>query len=388
MYCFVICVCILSVLSVQGQNEKYDIGGYLHYNQSVLMEQQWQVHNQFHNRINTEWHIDTALTAGVELRNRFFYGDIARQQPELIDMLDAQVGYIDMSTAYGDGNSWVASSVVDRLYLDYTYKKMQIILGRQRINWGRNIVWNPHDVFNTASYFDVDYVEKSGSDAVRMMYYTNETAHAEWAVKKNADSSITAGALYKWNTHGYDVQCVAGVFEDDELFAGIGWEGYVHSFSVRGEMNMFYPHSYTRDTTPTVLFGLGTDYMTSSGIFLQAECLYNQYAEVYNLESLLMQNPSVLVGGGTAGTVQQVKSISFDEFSAFVSAQYSINPLCTVGLSGMYFMESQGFFLNPSVSYSLAENFEISCIGQYFNFTIRNAREDYTIAYGLLSWSF
>jgi hypothetical protein len=69
-------------------------------------------------------------------------------------------------------------------YLDYTAGKWQFRVGRQRINWGVNLVWNPNDVFNSFSYFDFDYEERPGSDAVRVQYYTGTTSSASWFTKQ------------------------------------------------------------------------------------------------------------------------------------------------------------------------------------------------------------
>ena len=56
-------------------------------------------------------------------------------------------------------DSWFLHTMLDRAWIDYTRGKLQLRLGRQRINWGTNLVWNPNDVFNTFSYFDFDYEE-------------------------------------------------------------------------------------------------------------------------------------------------------------------------------------------------------------------------------------
>ena len=127
--------------------------------------------------------------------------------------------------------------------------------------------------------------------------------------------------------------------------------------------------------------------MTSNDIFLQAELVYSQYAKNHTIEDLLTQDPMLLTGGGS-GLVTNVKSISFDEFSALLSAQYAITPLLNTSVSGMYFAHSKGYFVSPNISYSLSQNCDVSLLGQYFNLEVFNNRESFFMIYGLVSYNF
>ncbi len=89
--------------------------------------------------------------------------------------------------------------------------KFQVTLGRQRINWGQTFVWNPNDIFNAYSYFDFDYIERPGSDAVRLQYFPSSSSVAEFAVKVDDENDITAAGLYRFNKWGYDIQFLAGL---------------------------------------------------------------------------------------------------------------------------------------------------------------------------------
>lgn len=111
-----------------------------------------------------------------------------------------------------EGKSYVLNIAIDRLWLDFTHKNFQATLGRQRINWSQTFVWNPNDLFNTYSYFDFDYEEKPGSDAVRLQYFTSASSKAELLVKAGKDKKVTAAALYRFNKWKYDFQGLAGIF--------------------------------------------------------------------------------------------------------------------------------------------------------------------------------
>ncbi|MCG8318265.1 MAG: hypothetical protein MI921_02070 [Cytophagales bacterium] len=47
------------------------------------------------------------------------------------------------------------------------------VIGKHRINWGKSYVWNPNDVFNAYSFFDFDYEERRGTDALLIKYTTS-----------------------------------------------------------------------------------------------------------------------------------------------------------------------------------------------------------------------
>jgi len=377
-----------SLFGQEEQPKKLEFNGYINYNQSITMADLWLMNNQIHNRLNAKYYLDSSLTFVAEGRNRIFYGDQVRLSPKMQEQLNAKTGYLNLNTSFGDKNNWVAASMLDRLYLDYTHNKVQLTIGRQRINWGRCVAWNPNDVFNTASYFDVDYMEKSGSDAIRLQYYKSETDKLEFAIKLDNNEKITAAGLYKFNKYNYDWQIITGLLQEEDAFVGLGWEGYIKSFSFRGESNYLYPTNSNLDTAGIFIASIGTDYMTNNSIFIQAEFIYSQYAKNYNLEYMLTQDPSILLGGGSSNIVSNVKTISFDQYSALITAQYSINPLLNAGLSGMYFFDAKGYFINPSLRYSIAQNCELSLIGQYFNIEVFKQRESFFMLYGLLSYSF
>ena len=59
----------------------------------------------------------------------------------------------------------------DRLFIEWNKEKWNIRIGRQRINWGINLAFNPNDIFNAYNFLDFDYEERPGVDAARVQYY-------------------------------------------------------------------------------------------------------------------------------------------------------------------------------------------------------------------------
>jgi len=139
--------------------------------------------NLIHNRLNFRWYATNKLTFAAEARNHFFSGQLVREFPLYKEFVDTDPGYFDLSHTMASGNSWFLHSMIDRAWVDFTKGKWQITAGRQRVNWGINLVWNPNDIFNTFDYFDFDYEEQPGSDALKIKYYTGVTSSAELVYK-------------------------------------------------------------------------------------------------------------------------------------------------------------------------------------------------------------
>ena len=154
-------------------------------------------------------------------------------------MIDTDNGFVRLSDNLSKGNSYVLNSKIDRAYIDYTKDKFQVTIGRQRINWGQCFTWNPNDLFNAYSFFDFDYVEKPGSDAIRMQYYSTNTSTFEFAVKADNNSKVTSALLYRFNKWNYDIQFLGGLLNEQDYVVGTGWSGNIKGASFRGEISYF-----------------------------------------------------------------------------------------------------------------------------------------------------
>lgn len=126
--------------------------------------------DMIHNRLNFRWYTNNQFTVAVEARNRIFFGQMIREFPMYKDYINVDNGIVDLSGIVASGKGWFMHSMIDRAWVDYTKGDWQVRVGRQRINWGVNLVWNPNDIFNSFSYFDFDYEERPGSDAVKVQY--------------------------------------------------------------------------------------------------------------------------------------------------------------------------------------------------------------------------
>lgn len=329
-----------------------------------------------HNRLNFKGFITDNITIALELRNRLFTGDMVRGGTGYAGLAGADQGFIDMSWNLVSKQSFFLNTTADRLWLDLNYGKFQARLGRQRINWGQALVWNPNDIFNAYSYFDFDYVERPGSDAIRLQFFPDYSSTLELALKSDHDDDITAAVLYRFNKWSYDIQFLGGVFDNDELVAGAGWSGAFGSVSFRGEASWFQPFEKFADTTGTGIFTAGIDKFFSNNSMVQVQLMYcNNPVDFADFGLLYSRD-------------MNVKDLAFSEFSAFASYSYPVTPLFNAGISSMWFPGLEGFFTGVSGDYSMAENVDFTCLWQHFNGKFGANRSKVNLAFIRIKLSF
>jgi hypothetical protein len=332
--------------------------------------------NLLHNRLNFKGYINKNITIAVEFRNRLFTGDMVRAGTTYSEMIGTDPGWLDMSWNIINKNSFFLNTTIDRLWLDMNYNKLQIRIGRQRINWGQTFVWNPNDIFNAYSYYDFDYVERPGSDAIRIQYYPSSSSALEIAVKADNNNDITAAGLYRFNKWGYDIQFLAGYSNSTDIVAGAGWSGAIGSVSFTGEGTWFHPLEAFKDTTGTTIITAGIDKVFTDNSIVQVQMMYcNNPLSLNNFSNFYFGNLSA-------------KDLAFSKFSAFGQFTWAASPLLNLGISAMWFPDLKGYFAGPSVDYSLAENVDFSLIWQHFNSIMGGERTRINLAFLRVKYSF
>jgi hypothetical protein len=351
----------LQVAPDSSKIQKFLINGYVKDLQMILFQDvrsEWTTANLIHNRINLKWLPSSSITAALELRNRFFYGDMLTKFPGYNKSFETDRGFLNLTRNVLDERSFLFNTSIDRLWLQYSNQKLQLTAGRQRINWGQTFVWNPNDIFNTYSYFDFDYEEKPGSDAVRVQYFLNPTSVLEIAGKLDAQHKGTAAGLYRFNKRNYDIQFLGGLAESEDYVVGMGWSGQILKGGFRGEASYFHPKSNRNDSIAVFLASVGYDYTFKNSLFLQLEALYNGNDRSSNILSLNQLNTSNI----------NTKNLFLSGYSYFGSLSYPFTPLLNGSLAGITNFKNKMFFINPSVSYSLMQNLELMLTSQIINF--------------------
>ena len=302
-----------------------------------------------HNRLNFKWFLNQRFTFKADLRTRAFWGD--GLDDTFITGLDGANDYLDLSYGVTNNNGLAFHTMIDRLYFQFNSGNWEARLGRQRINWGINTIWNPNDIFNAFAFTDFDYEERPGSDALRVKYYMGFASSIEFAIKAAEDwESATGAVLLKLNKWNYDFQILTGVAQN-ELVLGGGWAGGIKGLGFKGEFSYFLPFAEGIDQTFTGTFGLS--YITSKSLFFNAGYLFNSNG--MNEGSLLNLFSFEL----------SAKNLYPYKHSIFLQGSYPFTPLINAGLAIIYSpSKAHALFVNPTFTYSIAENWDIDLIGQ------------------------
>lgn len=361
-YFYFLSLFVLSFTASNAQDEpSASLNGYLKFLQTVQFQRpdkSWITDNIFHNRLNFKWYPTEHLTVTAELRSRLFYGETVKLFPRYRDFVDSSTGYVaDLSAVIAEGNSFFIHSVLDRVNVDWSKDKWQVRIGRQRINWGQSFVWNPNDVFNAFSFFDFDYEERPGSDAVLVRYYTGATSSIEFATAFAEDwDEYKVAALYRWNLGNYDYQVLTGKVGMDYAL-GAGWSGQIGGAGFKGEVTWFEPINQFFSGEGSVVASLSGDYTFESSVFVHSEVIYNSYASRLSITgaglNLLLESRSP-------------KTLTFTEWSLFNEASYQISPLVKTGLYTIYNPTDESFFLGPNAEVSISDNVYLLFMGQFF----------------------
>lgn len=345
-------------------SKKLTLSGYISTLQNATFDSiqgNWTTGNLIHNRLNFKWYPASTLSGALEVRNRLAFGESIKLNPNAANEYKKDYGYMNLTTNVFHGNSYLLNTSVDRLWLAYEKNKWKITLGRQRINWSQTWVWNPNDIFNTYSFFDFDYAERPGSDAIRVQYNNSEVSITEMALKLNIQKQLTGAAYYKFNRWNYDFQVLGGILNQTDYVIGAGWSGAIKSLAFRGEMSYFQPKNNFSDTTGLFLASVAFDYTLDNSLTLMTEFLYSSKVSS-SLQTFQSYYAAPL----------SVKNLSFVKYNLMLQATYPITPLLSGTLAGMYFPPIKGYYIGPSLSYSASDNIEFSVYLQSFGAKIKD----------------
>lgn len=380
----------------QEKLKKWELKGYVTNMQSVQftdIKGTWLNDNLINNRLDFTWYPNDKWKFNTGLRNRIFTGESIKLIPGYSQLLlDAEQGWMNMSWNVIDEQSVIMNMNIDRLFLQYETGNFSATVGRQRINWGKSYVWNPNDLFNTYSFFDFDYPEKPGSDAIRLQYYTGMSSSVELAAKintiktdtlRNEENRYTLAALWRFNKFNYDFQLMSGIYETDELAFGAGWSGAIKHIDFKGEISYLHPKDKMKDTSGQFIASVSLGYMFPSTLNLQLEFLYTDIPTngINNFYQYYYQPLSV-------------KTLSFTEYNLFAQIGYQITPLFTANFAGMYYPKIKGYYFGPTFDYSFTDNLFASIVIQTFSgetpdpVSGKEIRNNATFAFLRLKWSF
>tara|TARA_B100000686_G_C16805502_1_gene989868 strand:+ start:4437 stop:5615 length:1179 start_codon:yes stop_codon:yes gene_type:complete len=362
---FFILLIFLNSLSLKAQEESeisikdnISLSGYIRYmnSSSVINSDSIISDNLIHNRLRLKLDFTPKLTGVFEMRNRVFFGEATNLNPNLGKILDNDIGNIDLSIVSYDRRTLVVHSIFDRAYFKYSSEKWELRAGRQRINWGVNLAWNPNDLFNAYSLIDFDYQERAGVDALRLQYFIGDLSSFEIAIQpgENLDKSIMAG-LWKFNLSGNDFQLLFGNYYKD-LALGLGWTGNIKNAGFTLESTYFTPRKNMIYSPAVLSSSISFDYSTKKGIYINTSILYN------SLGSDKSSSSENLFGSFLSNI--SAKNLMPSRLTYFTQISGNFTPALNGSLAAFYMQGEQMLLIMPSVSYEIKENLDAMVLAQ------------------------
>lgn len=313
--------------------------------------------NILHNRLNLKIYLNNNFTTTLEVRNQVFWGNSLQLNPNYAQLVAVKSQDIDLSSFLVKEPALLFLSNIERLHINYQSEKWNITLGRQRINWGKNLVWNPNDLYNAYSFFDFDYEERPGTDALLVQYYISGSSSIETAINYTSDfQDNTLAIKYNFNAYNYDFQLLASKYIRDYIL-GLGWEGNIKDLGFKGEMSYFIPIEQTVHQKNEITASLSFDYYFKNGLSLYVSGLYNSLG-ISNTENFnLLQFNAIQ---------RNAKQFMPNKTSFFIQLSKPITPAFSTSLSTIYAAELNGIFMMPQLSYNLAQNWDFDTVAQVF----------------------
>ncbi|MDX1638650.1 MAG: hypothetical protein R3281_11820 [Balneolaceae bacterium] len=371
-----------AVQSAKAQNGDFDleVSGYLKELGQLAIDNavsDLRYDNILHHRLETDWTIGEYFEFRADLRTRLLNGYSIKHTPGLEQVYQQDPNYADLSWVWFAGDNGLMHSSIDRLHTSYVNGPFELHLGRQRLNWGRTLVWNPNDLFNAYAYLNFDYEERPGVDAVSAQY--------SWSYASGLDLGYRVGDTFRKSVLGgmvrtsigsYDVQFVGGHYFDYAV-VGTGWAGYLGSAGLKGEFSYFHPEDRFFEDSGHITATTGVDYILGNGLYLQGELLYNGgFRSRATPLQILSQPPSA-------------DNLFIARSGFFLNGSYQIHPLVSGNLGFMGSFDRSIFIMIPQVSVSVTEDIDFLVLSQLLKGTVfREFTETPNLLFFRLKWSY
>ena len=376
-------ITLTCTLQAQEKERNWRLNGHLQTLQNLWIPpatSQWQTMTSINNRLDFRWTPGNSFSFHIGVRNNMNLGQMVQlYYPYYAEMSTIEEGFFDLTKLWVSDSSYYFYSNIDRMNMKWKTGKFEATVGRQRINWGINLVWTPNDIFNSFNYFDFDYAERPGCDAVLLEYFTGTTSSLQLGFKIDSDDKITSALMYRFNRWNYDFQAFGGVMTED-MVAGAGWSGDIKGAGFTGEMSYFHPYENFSDSSGVFECSISLNYTFKNSLFINGSYLYN---------SAGTKGPA---GYGTVLSLYadiSAKNFTLAKHSIYGGIGYPVTPLIRTDLSSIFNPNDKSGFVGPSVDFSLTSNLSLLLIGQVFWGEDMAEFGDYGSMYYLrLKWDF
>ncbi len=327
----------------------HSAGGYLKNMQAFSFtdaDSEWSMFNAWNLRLNARLFPSDNLTLVFGGNTFFIYsgsvvnftgqekgGYYTRSDPG-----ELSAGYIS--------DSFTAGVFSDRMYFEFNKNIFSFSGGYQRINWGMNTVWNPNDIFNAYSIYDIDYEERPGILSLRARIFTGPASGFDIA----AAPGEKYGILYRFNLKGRDIQLLCG-YGGDDFIAAAGFESGFFTAGLKGEYTYFFDTASEKEGH---IVSADVNHTLRSGTGLTAGYIYNSFGARNN----------ALLSRISPASDDPVKNLSAGRYGAFWQLSHPFTPLLYGSAAAVMNISDMSLYISPQIIYSMFEDLELLLAAQ------------------------
>ncbi|MCX5686382.1 MAG: hypothetical protein NTW09_02830 [Candidatus Omnitrophica bacterium] len=177
---------------------------------------------------------DNEMIVGDFLRSPDF--DLVKQKNE------KYLNWLPVQWTLADGRGVYYTTYLYRGYIRYDDPRFQIIVGKQKIDWGRCHFWSPMDLFNPNTPLDIEKDERVGVDAASANASITDFLNFDLVyVPYDALNKSSFAVRAFCRIENYDILLMSGQFKKNNVIGGCV-DGYLGGASIRGEFTYTWEH--------------------------------------------------------------------------------------------------------------------------------------------------
>lgn len=379
----VIMACMfLAGCCIKGNAQGFNISGYVD-NYTMIVETDpkitdetlWQ--NVTCQRLNAEWMPNEHLQIGIGMRNHLIWGN-DKVTEELGEWVRKNDNLLDLSWQAISKKGLMMNLALDRCMVQWSAEQWEVKVGRQQINWGQTIVWNPNNIFGTSPFITSYYSEYSVCDAVRTTYYHNETSRSELAASADRAGKPTIALLHTNHIGNTDLQVLGGVYKGNNMVVGGGFSTSVNDVNIRMEGSYFHNFKATKEKADIVEIALGADRIFPNNLTLQGEVLYTNNPIKVSVEDFWERSFLQPYAG----------LLTISHWSFACGLHYPFTARCSIKAVGGYWYDHRAIYADVELKYQIAQDLQISAIAHAADHNDDPIRIDARMGTLRLKWNF
>ncbi len=242
---------------------------------------------------------------------------------------------------------------IHRAFIKYYNPKLQAIVGKQAVDWGKMRFYSPLDIFNAIRPTDIEPDERMGIDAINLNFSPTSFSGLNIVYSQGDDSDTTnmgIKAYGKVSTYDWSFILASA---NKQRTAGFAFDGYIKDAGFRGEIS-YAKADFDRDRS-YLRTAVGMDYNFPNKVYLLFEQFYNGGHE--------RSFPNLI----SFSNRRYRKILSLQKHLSSIFISYEATPLIKLHNSIIYDWEGDSVTINPEIKYDVFENVDLTVGAQIYS---------------------